>query len=73
MKTMEHKEGINSAIGFVFGAGGGIAAWNLQVMLDISFITKLAQTGAIALVSGFLGIAGKNLYLYLKRKWNEKK
>lgn len=72
MKTMEHK-GFNSTIGFLFGAGGGIAAWNLQITLDIPFISKLAQTGAIALVSGFLGIAGKNLFLYIKKKYWSKK
>lgn len=75
----EHEQ-YDNLTAFICGFTGGaiklIDNKLLQVPahFDINYLQNLGETGITALVCGFLGIAGKHLFILLiKRKKNENK
>ena len=67
---MEHLSN-GKAAAFLCGIGGGMTKYIIQV--DAPFMVKLFQAGVTALICGFLGMAGKWAFDYLKTKLGGKK
>lgn len=67
---MEHN--YDKWIGFFSGLAGGFIKFINAPLLEATFIGKLAEAGVTALVCGFLGIAGKNLYMWIAKKLKRK-
>ena len=68
MRLIEwHK--IDTLIGFFSGMIGGFVKYASGVMLQIGFMGRLFEAGLTALVCGFLGVAGKHLFDWLKKKY----
>lgn len=63
---------IDTIIAFFTGMIGGFIKYTSGVILQIGFIGRLFEAGITALVCGFLGIAGKHIFDYLKRKYFKK-
>lgn len=68
---------IDSIIGFFCGMMGGIlkliSGISGMVLLDAGFIGRLFEAGATAIVCGFLGVAGKHSFDWLRKKFLNKK
>lgn len=62
--------GLNTIIGFVCGILGGLADYAFRA--TTLTILSVAQAGFTALICGAAGVAGKELYLYLKNKITKK-
>lgn len=58
---------------FVLGSGAGLTQYILQANMDAPFAAKLIQAGITALICGFLGMAGKWLFDYIKGKLTKSK
>lgn len=75
MKTMEHHSGMEKLIVFITSAVIGI--WKLMsgsiLFIDASFWAKLFEAGLTAGVCGFLGVAGKYSFDWLRKKYLNKK
>lgn len=74
MKTASYNmERSDSIVAFFAGGFGGTIAWLEIYMLDASFFVSLIKAGATAAVCGFLGVAGKHLYNYVRTKYFSRK
>lgn len=74
MRAMEHQYVLEKAIAFICGAVGGlIKLASGSMLLDVTFIGKLFEAGVTALVCGFLGVAGKYSFDWLRKKYINKK
>lgn len=62
--------GLNTIIGFVCGILGGLVDYAIRASQLTIF--AVMQAGITALVCGGAGVAGKELYLYLKNKITKK-
>ena len=60
-------ENIDKIIAFTAGAIGGVAKYIMNVHLQIEFFSKLFESAITAGVCGFIGIAGKELYVLAKK------
>lgn len=70
-ETMEHNT--DRIVAFFAGMFGGIVKLITgSVLLDVSFMGKLAEAGVTALVCGFLGVAGKHLFSFAWKKITNK-
>jgi hypothetical protein len=58
---------INTKLGFVIGALTGLTKMVLNVHLPIDFISKLFESALTAGICGFIGVAGKELFVVAKR------
>lgn len=68
---------IDTVFAFFFGMLGGFIKYmsgvSGMVLLDVGFIGRLLEAGVTALVCGFLGVAGKHSFDWLKKKYFSKK
>jgi hypothetical protein len=71
MKAIEMHR-IDYIIAFFFGMFGGIIKYANLLYLDVSFWGRLLEAGLTALVCGFLGVAGKHLYDWIRKKYFKK-
>ena len=62
MKLMGVQVDQNTKTGFIAGMVGGIYQWSLNINLPTDFLSKLVEGGITAIVCGFVGMAGKELY-----------
>jgi len=72
MKAMELHT-IDTKIGFIVGMTGGMLKYISGALLDISFAGRLVEAGLTAMVCGFLGVAGKHTFYWLRKKYFTKK
>lgn len=61
----------NTKVGFTCGFIGGFGKFLLQVNSH-TYLTNLAGAVLTAVICGAAGVAGKELYQYLKRKLKSK-
>jgi hypothetical protein len=59
-------------IAFFCGIGGGMTKYIVQIN-ETPFAAKLFEAGVTAIVCGFLGMAGKWLFDFIKNKISKKK
>ena len=52
----------NTKFGFIAGMAGGVYQWMLNINLHTGFFSKLMEGAITAVVCGFVGMAGKELY-----------
>lgn len=62
---------INSFIGFISGLFGGVGSFLLDI--KIGFLSDFAIAIITATFCGAAGVAGKEAYLFVKRKFSKKK
>lgn len=65
-----HYYKIDTLIGFFSGAFGGFIKY--LSLLDAGFGSRLFEAGSTALVCGFLGVAGKHSFDWLRKKYLNK-
>lgn len=63
----------DAVVGFFTGSIGGMIAWIEFYMLDGNYFIQLAKAGATAFVCGFLGVAAKHLFNYVRSKYFSRK
>lgn len=66
MKTMGWQQGNNSSnngLAFFSGIIGGIIQFFMNIHLNVDFWPKLVEAAITAGVCGFLGIAGKEIFV----------
>lgn len=68
MKAVEQHN--NNTIGFAIGMVGGTVKF--LTALPAEFFPNLIGASVTALICGACGIAGKELYIYIKRKLKRK-
>jgi hypothetical protein len=67
-QEMEHD--LNKGLGFLFGMIGGVTKFVCDVPIHTTeYLKATAEAGFTALVCGFLGVAGKEFYVFLKKKY----
>jgi len=66
MKAVHHNDYSNTLIGFVSGLIGG--ALKVILAMDANTMKNIVEAGLTALICGFAGVAGKELYLFIKKK-----
>jgi site-specific recombinase len=69
MKLMSWQADANTKLGFIFGLGGAVYKMILNVHLPIDDISKFVENVITAGVCGFIGVAGKDLWLLAKRSF----
>jgi energy-converting hydrogenase Eha subunit A len=57
----------NNKVGAVCGIIGALYQFFLNIKLPMDFPSKLIEAGITAIVAGFLGIGGKELFMVTKR------
>ena len=62
--------GLNTIIGFVCGILGGLADYAIRASPLTIF--AVMQAGITALICGAAGVAGKEVYIYIKKKITKK-
>jgi hypothetical protein len=75
MKTMglngsEHQNHDNS-IAYISGAIGAFYQFLMNIHLDIDFWSKLLEAAITAGVCGFVGVAGKEIFVLLRDSFRE--
>lgn len=72
---MEHTQNnpfsLNSIIALFAGLLGGMVKFFGQVPAGTTWLEKTAEAGGTALICGFLGVAGKELWVYVKRAYRD--
>ena len=68
MKAMNNH---NNVYGFFFGMIGGFTKYLASI--DMEVFSRMIEAAATALVCGFLGMAGKEGFVIIKRKYFTKK
>lgn len=63
---------IDSKIAFLSGMTGGFIKYMSGVLIDVGFGGRLIEAGVTAMVCGFLGVAGKHSFDWLKKKYLNK-
>lgn len=76
MKAMGiHDSGDNlnhdNSIGFISGLIGGIWQSLMNINLPIDFWSKLLEAGITAGVCGFVGVAGKEIFVLIRDSFKE--
>lgn len=72
MKAMGiHMDSPNNKLGFTSGAIGGISDYIAHISWDMNYWDGLFHAAITAAVCGFLGIAGKELYILAKKGFKE--
>lgn len=56
----------NNPLAFISGVVGGIVQYFMNIHLNIDFWSKLLESAITAGVCGFVGIAGKEIFVVLK-------
>jgi len=69
MKQMSLQPDTNTKIGFIFGFTGAVYKMILNVHLPIDDISKFVENVITAGVCGFIGVAGKDLWLLAKKSF----
>lgn len=69
MQKMQTYNG-NTAVGFVSGILGGTGSFLLDI--KVSFLSDMTIAIITALLCGAAGVAGKEAYLFIKRKIKQK-
>lgn len=65
-KLMGWQPQADNKIGFISGLAGGAYQYILNINLPIDFWSKLVEAGITAIVCGFAGVAGKELYKIIR-------
>lgn len=74
MKSMgweNNHDPVDNRVGFSAGVIGGIVQYFLNIHLEVDFWSKLLQAVLTAGLCGFVGIAGKELFVVLKDSLKE--
>ena len=61
-------ESRNSTLGFICGAIGGVSKYIMQINDFAGFGIAMTKAGLTALICGFLGVAGKWLFEWMKKR-----
>jgi hypothetical protein len=61
----------NNAYGFFFGLIGGGVKYMMNINAEI--ISRMSEAAVTAIMCGFLGMLGKEAFVYIKRKYFTKK
>ena len=69
MKLMSWQPDANTKLGFILGLDGAVYKMILNVHLPIDGISKFVENVITAGVCGFIGVAGKDLWLLAKRSF----
>lgn len=70
---MEQYPDWDNIVGVVTGILGGMWVFMDIALVDITYFESLMKSGATAIVCGFMGVAGKHAYTWLKDKYLKKK
>lgn len=69
MKLSMSQPDLNTKLGFIFGFGGAVYKMILNVHLPMDQLSKFIENVITAGVCGFIGVAGKDLWLLAKRSF----
>lgn len=72
MKSVQNYfESINAKIGLLSGMVGGMFNYVLQIQSG-TFVGSLTKATVTALICGAAGVAGKELYVFIKKRLKKK-
>lgn len=76
MKAMawEHNNdtrGQHNPLAFAAGMIGGVMHFIMNIQFDVDFLSKLIEAAITAAVCGFVGIAGKEIFVVAKNSFKE--
>jgi hypothetical protein len=67
MKQLMWQADNNTKLGFIIGALTGMSKFILNFHLPLEFPSKLVEGAITAALCGFMGVAGKELWVVTKR------
>lgn len=72
--TMDNTTTGHTPLGLICGIIGGMTSFFLQInVVEPAWWEKTIQAGGTALICGFLGIVGKECYIWIKAAFSHKK